>query len=143
VVEPYASGLGGGGLWLLHRAADGYQVMVDARETAPAGAKPELYDVFSTAFTFVPEPTVSPQVLCDWPGWWCNPEKDALLLAMGREFDLKKRQAVWEKIQTIFYADAARMKVGDYFRLDARRKDVQGYEPGPYMHFWNVWLERR
>jgi gamma-glutamyltranspeptidase/glutathione hydrolase len=43
VVEPYASGLGGGGLWLLHRASDGRQVMVDARETAPAGVKPELY----------------------------------------------------------------------------------------------------
>ena len=43
VVEPYASGLGGGGLWLLHRAADGRQVMVDAREAAPAGVKPELY----------------------------------------------------------------------------------------------------
>ncbi len=43
VVEPYASGLGGGGLWLLHRAQDGHQVMVDARETAPAGVKPELY----------------------------------------------------------------------------------------------------
>jgi gamma-glutamyltranspeptidase/glutathione hydrolase len=43
VVEPYASGLGGGGLWLLHRAADGHQVMVDARETAPARVKPEMY----------------------------------------------------------------------------------------------------
>jgi gamma-glutamyltranspeptidase/glutathione hydrolase len=43
VVEPYASGLGGGGLWLLHRAADGRQVMVDARETAPAGVRPELF----------------------------------------------------------------------------------------------------
>jgi len=42
VVEPYASGLGGGGLWLLHRAADGRQVMVDARETATAGVKPKL-----------------------------------------------------------------------------------------------------
>jgi gamma-glutamyltranspeptidase/glutathione hydrolase len=43
VVEPYASGLGGGGLWLLHRATDGRQVMVDARETAPAAVKPELF----------------------------------------------------------------------------------------------------
>ncbi len=43
VVEPYSSGLGGGGLWLLHRAADGYQVMVDARETAPGRATSSLY----------------------------------------------------------------------------------------------------
>lgn len=43
VVEPYSSGLGGGGLWLLHHAADGREAMVDGRETAPAAARPELY----------------------------------------------------------------------------------------------------
>ncbi len=43
VVEPYSSGLGGGGFLLLHRARDGHQVMVDARETAPARVRPELY----------------------------------------------------------------------------------------------------
>lgn len=43
VVEPYSSGLGGGGFFLLHRARDGKQVMVDARETAPAGARVEHY----------------------------------------------------------------------------------------------------
>jgi len=43
VVEPYASGLGGGGFWLLHRAADGKQVMLDARETAPAQAGAAMY----------------------------------------------------------------------------------------------------
>jgi gamma-glutamyltranspeptidase / glutathione hydrolase len=43
VAEPYSSGLGGGGFWLLHRAADRHDVMVDARETAPAGVKHEHY----------------------------------------------------------------------------------------------------
>ena len=106
-------------------------------------SKPELWDAFSTAFVLTTEPTTSPQVLCDWPGWWCNPEKDGLLQAMTRELDPKKRLALFERVQTAFYADAARIKIGDYFRLDARRKDVQGYEPGPYMHFWNVWLDKR
>jgi gamma-glutamyltranspeptidase / glutathione hydrolase len=43
VVEPYSSGLGGGGFYLLHRARDGYQVMIDGRETAPAGVTQEQY----------------------------------------------------------------------------------------------------
>lgn len=43
VVEPYSSGLGGGGFWLLHRAADGHQVMVDGRERAPLAAHRDLY----------------------------------------------------------------------------------------------------
>ncbi|MCW5603388.1 MAG: gamma-glutamyltransferase, partial [Burkholderiales bacterium] len=43
VVEPYSSGLGGGGFFLLHRASDGRQVMVDGRETAPARATPDSY----------------------------------------------------------------------------------------------------
>jgi gamma-glutamyltranspeptidase / glutathione hydrolase len=43
VVEPWASGLGGGGFFLLHRARDGHEVMVDAREAAPGRATPDLY----------------------------------------------------------------------------------------------------
>ncbi|MEX2515322.1 MAG: gamma-glutamyltransferase [Gammaproteobacteria bacterium] len=35
VVEPYSSGIGGGGFYLLHRARDNHQIMLDARETAP------------------------------------------------------------------------------------------------------------
>jgi len=43
VVEPYSSGLGGGGFWLLHREADGRDLMVDARERAPLKARPDMY----------------------------------------------------------------------------------------------------
>ncbi len=43
VVEPYASGLGGGAFWLLHEAATQRDVFVDAREVAPAGVTPSTY----------------------------------------------------------------------------------------------------
>jgi len=43
VVEPNGSGLGGGGFYLLHRASDGLDVFVDAREVAPAAATRDMF----------------------------------------------------------------------------------------------------
>ena len=43
VVEPYGSGIGGGGFWLLHRERDGFEVMVDGREKAPLAAHRNMY----------------------------------------------------------------------------------------------------
>ena len=43
VVEPQSSGIGGGGLFLLHRASDGKNVMIDARETSPAAVDAKDY----------------------------------------------------------------------------------------------------
>jgi gamma-glutamyltranspeptidase/glutathione hydrolase len=43
VVEPTSSGLGGGGFWLLHRAADNLDVMIDGRERAPLAATADMY----------------------------------------------------------------------------------------------------
>jgi len=43
VVEPTSSGIGGGAFWLLHRASDSFQVMVDGREQAPAAAHKDMY----------------------------------------------------------------------------------------------------
>jgi gamma-glutamyltranspeptidase/glutathione hydrolase len=43
VVEPFSSGIGGGGFLLLHRASDNFEVFVDARETAPSRATREFF----------------------------------------------------------------------------------------------------
>lgn len=43
VVEPYGSGLGGGGFWLLHQAGSGRTWMLDARERAPHAAHRDMY----------------------------------------------------------------------------------------------------
>jgi len=43
VVEPTSSGIGGGAFWLIHRAEDSFETMVDAREQAPAAAHKGMY----------------------------------------------------------------------------------------------------
>ena len=43
VVEPYSSGLGGGGFWLLQRTGDDKPIMVDGRERAPLAAHRDMY----------------------------------------------------------------------------------------------------
>lgn len=43
VVEPYGSGLGGGGFWLLHEAQDNMDVVIDGREVAPLDSTHDMY----------------------------------------------------------------------------------------------------
>lgn len=43
VVEPFSSGLGGGGFFLLYRSFDRFQTVVDVRETAPGAVSQETY----------------------------------------------------------------------------------------------------
>ncbi|MEX2479923.1 MAG: gamma-glutamyltransferase [Gammaproteobacteria bacterium] len=66
VVEPYSSGIGGGGFFLLHRAADGSDVFVDARETAPAAASADMY--LDEAGEFVRERSLNGGLAAAIPG---------------------------------------------------------------------------
>ena len=43
VVEPCCSGLGGGGFFLLRRASDGYETMIDLREMAPGASTRDMF----------------------------------------------------------------------------------------------------
>ncbi len=43
VVEPYSSGLGGGGFFLLYRSSDELSTFIDAREVAPLESYSEMY----------------------------------------------------------------------------------------------------
>jgi len=43
VVEPFGSGLGGGGFWLLHESKNNKQTMLDGREVAPLAAHRDMY----------------------------------------------------------------------------------------------------
>ena len=43
VLEQTSCGIGGGGFYMIHRAEDGYETMIDAREVAPALAHKDMY----------------------------------------------------------------------------------------------------
>jgi peptide/nickel transport system substrate-binding protein len=104
--------------------------------------KPELFDVFSTGFTFTADPALATSLQCGWPGTWCPEEKDKLMAELARESDAKKRRALIDRIQAIFHEDVGRIKLGDYFLLDVIRKDVRGFRSTPELFFWNTWLAR-
>lgn len=56
VVEPHASGIGGGGFLLYHDAKSGKSVYFDGRETAPALTKPDLFLEKNQAGELKPQP---------------------------------------------------------------------------------------
>src|SRR3954466_3186777 len=66
VVEPYSSGLGGGGFFLLHRAYDGMQTMVDAAQRAPGGVTRSRY--FDAEGTPIPDATTRGGTAAAVPG---------------------------------------------------------------------------
>ena len=103
--------------------------------------KPEVWDAFSTGITFNPEPAFSTATACNWPGWWCHEDKEQWMEAMARETDHKKRKAMWDKVQQIFYEDVGRVKFGDSFSLDAIRASVHGWQAKNELPLWNVWLK--
>jgi peptide/nickel transport system substrate-binding protein len=104
-------------------------------------SKPELWDIFTTGITFSPDPALTSNLQCNWPGWWCHEEKERLLAELVREGDPKKRRAIIERIQAVFYEDVGRIKMGDFFTLYGTR-DLKGFQGGSFLHFWNAWLAR-
>ena len=62
---------------------------------------------------------------------------------LTRETDPKKRKAIIERIQVVFYEDVGRIKFGDVFLFRAARKELRGsFRTLPYIHFWNAWLAK-
>ena len=66
VVEPYGSGIGGGGFWLLHRSEDNRDVMIDGRERAPLQASRNMY--LDEHNNVIPEASIDGPLAAGIPG---------------------------------------------------------------------------
>jgi peptide/nickel transport system substrate-binding protein len=105
--------------------------------------KPELWEMYTTGYPLNPDPALHVAFRCSFQGWWCNEEKERLVSELRQESDIKKRKALVERIQTIFYEDVGQVKLGDYNTLDVARRDLRGdFRTAPRLYFWNSWLAR-
>jgi peptide/nickel transport system substrate-binding protein len=107
--------------------------------------KPELFDVFAMLWVVVGrDPTLSTIVQCTASGSWCLEKKERLVGELARETDLRKRKAIIDGIQALFYEDVGQIKFGDVFGLGVTRKELRGdFRSVPFLYFWNAWLERK
>ncbi|MGB5261613.1 MAG: gamma-glutamyltransferase [Gammaproteobacteria bacterium] len=118
VVEPYGSGIGGGGFWLLHRVRDGFQVMIDGRERAPLAATRDMY--LDEAGNVVPDLSVNGALAAGIPG-----EPAALVHIANRYGQLPLARSLAPAIRlarTGFTVDAHYRRLAG-FRLAALQAD--------------------
>ena len=119
VVEPYGSGIGGGGFWLLHRASDGFEVMIDGRERAPQAAHRDIY--LDDAGEVIPGLSVDGALAAGIPG-----EPAALIHIARRYGRLQLAQTLAPAIRLAregFAVDDHYRRMAG-FRLDALQADA-------------------
>jgi peptide/nickel transport system substrate-binding protein len=116
--------------------------VVDWATLVSRRARPELWDVFSTAFSFVPDPAFMLVLQPSWPGWFDNRDMNAMMTLLRRHADPKVRHDIWARMQRLWYEEAGSIKFGDYFLLHLHRRELKGYVNNPTHVWWNAWLDR-
>lgn len=111
VVEPYGSGLGGGGFFLLHRARDGHTVMVDGRERAPLAARHDMY--------LDDEGKVIPRASLDGPLAAAIPGSPAALVHIASKYG---RLPLAESLAPAIRIAREGFSVSSHYRERARRR---------------------
>ena len=101
--------------------------------------------VGSTSFVWSGiDPALSFPIQCLPSSGWCPEEKERLVGELARETDPRKRKAIIDRIQVLFYEDVGSIKVGDLFALSVVRRELRGdFRSVPFFFFWNAWLGKK
>ncbi|MHB0870639.1 MAG: ABC transporter substrate-binding protein [Chloroflexota bacterium] len=105
-------------------------------------AKPEEWELFVTWNGYYTDPSLMDWMNPDYPGWWTNPEIDALRNKLLQTIDQKERFSIFEDVQRLFYEQIPILKLGDVRDLwltSPKLKQVGTY-PTPY--FWNAYFAK-
>lgn len=104
-------------------------------------ADPAQWDVFVTGHSSIGLPARHVMNDAEWPGWWDNADKDALVSDMFAAPDEEALQSAIDDWTALIYEDMPSIMLGHQFELRAHSSSVQGYQNRTEFFFWNVGLE--
>ncbi len=102
---------------------------------------PELWDLYTTGFTWRADPTQLAFLDPNFAGWWEHPRKEELVEKMEIEHAFEKRFEYWEEIQELIYEDVPLIKLADYKTFRISHVDLKNYINMIDIFFWNTWLD--
>ncbi len=105
-------------------------------------AKPEEWELFVTWNGYYTDPSLMDWMNPDYPGWWSNPEIDALRNKLLQTTDQKTRFAIFEDVQRLFYEQIPILKLGDVRDLWLTSPKLKGIGTYPTPYFWNAYLTK-
>lgn len=116
--------------------------VVDWASLMSRRAKPEEWELFVTWNGYYADPSLMDWMNPEYPGWWTNPEIDALRTKLLQTTDQKARLTIFEDVQRLFYEQVPILKLGDVrdlWLISPKLKEIGTY-PTPY--FWNSYLTK-
>ncbi|MFQ6549625.1 ABC transporter substrate-binding protein [Aestuariibius sp. 2305UL40-4] len=99
------------------------------------------WDLMISEHTYRSHPILHSHLQATWTGWWENADRDALVAELLTAPEAKAK-LIWDRIQRLYYEDAAVIKIGDYFEHHIAGDSVTGYANMPEPFFWNVGVDR-
>jgi peptide/nickel transport system substrate-binding protein len=102
--------------------------------------KPELWDIFYTAWPISATPNQYPflESSAEWPGWTNNPEIDRLLEEITVQKTQEGAKKVYEELQSVLWEDLPVINVGVNLRVTGYSDKVEGYKEFVGPVFWNT-----
>jgi peptide/nickel transport system substrate-binding protein len=119
----------------------GFAVEMDVVDWATLSERrgnPELWDIYITHSSFLPEPGIINLLSPTAPGWWESDARTAAMDAFNAELDPAKRVEKWADVQRVIYDEVPFIKIGDFSALASQSKRITGLVKAPWPYFWNV-----
>jgi peptide/nickel transport system substrate-binding protein len=102
---------------------------------------PDLWDIYITHSSFLPEPGLINLLSPAAPGWWESEKRDAAMKAFNAAVDPRDRVARWADVQRLIYEEIPFIKIGDFSSLAAQSDRLEGLVNAPWPYFWNAWVK--